>query len=150
MDDLAAQTMLLEEGLKAFNNALKIVNQHSMKEIDDANEWINQRGLEIKEIDVVMKNLLDRFLGLEEHMHLLEEEGLVWEEMIASLQAEVDGLQLKICCCNEVTSRLLSGSGTWESPFKLKSLGAKGHIPSGYMVGTLWVLKQFAHHKPSG
>ena len=30
------------------------------------------------------------------------------------------------------------------------SLGAKGHIPSGYIVGTLWVLKQFTHHKPSG
>ena len=30
------------------------------------------------------------------------------------------------------------------------TLGVKGHIPSGYIVGTLWVLEQFAHHKPSG
>ena len=25
------------------------------------------------------------------------------------------------------------------------TLGARGHLPSGYMVGSLWVLKQFAH-----
>ena len=30
------------------------------------------------------------------------------------------------------------------------ALGVKGHIPSRYIVGSLWVLKQFAHHKPSG
>ena len=103
-----------------FNDALKTVNQHSMKEVDNVNERVNQRGEEIKEIDNVMKNLLDRFSGLEEHMHVLEEEGLIREEMITSLQAKVDGLQSKICCCNEATSRPLSGSGTRESPFELE------------------------------
>ena len=43
-----------------------------------------------------MKNLLDKFSRMEARMHILEEEGLVWEEMIASLQAKVDGLQSKI------------------------------------------------------
>ena len=74
----------------------------------------------VKEIDDVMKNLLDWFSGLEERMHVLEEEGLVQEEMIASLQAEVDGLQSKICHCNEAMSRPLSGSGTRESSFELE------------------------------
>ena len=98
--------MLLEEGLKVFNDTLKTVDQRSMKEVDNANEQINRRGEEIKEINNVMKNLLDKFSGLEEQMHMLKEEGLVWEEMISSLQAEVDSLQSKICRCNEPRSRL--------------------------------------------
>ena len=113
MDDLVARAMLMEEGLKAFNDALKTVDQYSMKEINDANEWINWRGFEIKEIDGVVKKLLDKFSGLEERMHMLEEEGLVQEEMISSLQAKVDSLQSKICHCNEATSRPLSGE--WDS-----------------------------------
>ena len=59
-----------------------------------------------------MKNLLDKFSRMEARMHILEEEGLVREEMITSLQAEVDGLQSKICRCNEATSRPLSGAGS--------------------------------------
>ena len=65
-----------EEGLKAFNDALKTVDQHSMKEVDDVNEQVNQRGDEIKEVDGIVKNLLDKFSGLEECMYVLEE-GLV-------------------------------------------------------------------------
>ena len=49
----------MEEGLKVFNNALKVVDQRSMKEVDGINERINWRGSEIKEIDDVLKNLLD-------------------------------------------------------------------------------------------
>jgi len=30
-----------------------------------------------------------------------------------------------------------------------KSLGAKGNLPSGYIVSLLWVLKQFAQFIPS-
>ena len=91
-----------------------------MKEIDNANARIDRRGEEIKEIDDVMKNLLDRFSGMEAWMHILEQEGLVREEMIASLQAEVDSLQTKICCCNEAASRPLSGNGSREDPFTLE------------------------------
>ena len=162
IDDLAARVLLLEKGLKAFNDALKTVDQHSMKEVDNVNEWVNRRGEEIKEIDNVMKNLLDRFSGLEEHVHLLKEEGLVWEEMIASLQAEVDGLQaevdslqaevdslqLKICCCNEATSRPLSGSRTWESPFKLEYTDeSKYHPPP--IVTSLVPIKVEEERDPS-
>ena len=68
--------MLLEEGLRAFNNALKTVNVRSMNEVDNANEQINRRGEEIKEIDNVMKNLIGKILRLEDWMHALEEEGL--------------------------------------------------------------------------
>jgi len=32
----------------------------------------------------------------------------------------------------------------------LHTLGAKGNIPSGYIVSSLWVLKQFARLIPSG
>ena len=64
--------MLLEEGLKAFNDALKTVNQHSMKEIDNANAQINWRGSEVKEIDEVMKDLVLKTLRLEDRMHMLE------------------------------------------------------------------------------
>ena len=60
-----------------FNDALKTVDQSSIKEIDDANARIDRRGEEIKEIDDVMKNLLDKFSGMEAWMHILEEEGLV-------------------------------------------------------------------------
>ena len=126
--------MLLEEGLKAFNNALKTVDQRSMKEIDDANERINQRGFGIKEIDGVVKNLLDKFSEMEARMHMLEEEGLVREDMIASLQVEVDSLQLKICRCNEVTSRPLSGSGTWESPFELEYADENEYHPPPVVI----------------
>ena len=31
-----------------------------------------------------------------------------------------------------------------------ESLGARGHLPSGYIVSSLWVLKQFAQSLPSG
>ena len=37
-----------------------------------------------------------------------------------SLQAKVDRLQTKICHCNEVTSRPLSGNGSQEDPFTLE------------------------------
>jgi len=32
----------------------------------------------------------------------------------------------------------------------LLSLGAKGHLPSGYSVSSLWVLKQFTQQIPTG
>ena len=32
---------------------------------------------------------------------------------------------------------------------KLRTLGAKGNLPSGYIVSLLWVLKQFAQLIPS-
>ena len=32
----------------------------------------------------------------------------------------------------------------------LEALGAKGHLPSGYIVSLLWVLKQFARQIPTG
>ena len=67
----------MEEGLKVFNDALKTVDQRSMIEVNDANERINRRGSEIKEINDIVKNLLDKFSGLEEHMHMLKEEGLI-------------------------------------------------------------------------
>ena len=35
-------------------------------------------------------------------------------------------------------------------PFHLVTLGARGHLPSGYIVGTLWVLVKFAPKIPSG
>ena len=59
-----------------FNNALKTVDQHSMKEIDDANARIDRRGEEIKEIDDVMKNLVEKVLRLEDRAQMLEREGL--------------------------------------------------------------------------
>ena len=77
MDDLSLRTLLLEDSHKAFNDALKTVDQCSMKEINDANAQIDRRGEEIKEINDVMKNLLDKFSGMEAQMHILEEEGLV-------------------------------------------------------------------------
>ena len=33
---------------------------------------------------------------------------------------------------------------------KLYALGARGQLPSGSMLSTWWVLKQFAHLLPSG
>ena len=35
-------------------------------------------------------------------------------------------------------------------PEQGQSLGARGHLPSGYVVSSLWVLKQFAHPMPTG
>ena len=55
-----------------FNDALKTVNQRSMKEVDDANAWIDWRGEEIKEIDDVMKNLVGKIAKLEDRMLMLE------------------------------------------------------------------------------
>ena len=75
-----------------------------MKEIDDVNERVNCCGQEVKEIDEVMKNLLDCFSKMEEKVCILEEEGLAREEMIASLQVKVEDLQTKICCCNKPES----------------------------------------------
>ena len=69
--------LLLEDSQQSFNDALKTVDQRSLKEIDDTNARIDRRGKEIKEIDNVMKNLLDKFSGMEARMHILEEEGLV-------------------------------------------------------------------------
>ena len=40
--------------------------------------------------------------------------------MIASLQAKVDSLQMKICHCNEAASRPLSENGSQEDPFTLE------------------------------
>ena len=77
--------MALEEGLKVFNDALKTVNQLSMKEVDEVNDQVNQRGCEVEEINNVMKDLIGKFSGMEERMHVLEEEGLVRKEMIAAL-----------------------------------------------------------------
>ena len=37
INDLSTRALLLEEGLKVFNNALKTVDQCSMKEVDDTN-----------------------------------------------------------------------------------------------------------------
>ena len=65
MDALSTRALLLEDGLKAFNDALKIIDQRSMKEVDDANAQIDQRGEEIKEIDDVMKNLIGKISKLE-------------------------------------------------------------------------------------
>jgi hypothetical protein len=31
-----------------------------------------------------------------------------------------------------------------------KTLGARGHLPCGYMVGSWWVLSKFARQIPSG
>ena len=76
MDALSTQALLLENGLKVFNNALKTVNIRSMKEVDDANARIDRRGEEIKEIDVVMTNLIGKILKLEDRMHSLEREAL--------------------------------------------------------------------------
>ena len=83
----------MEEGLRAFNDALKTVDQCSMKEVDDANTWIDQRGEEIKEIDDVMKNLVGKVVKLEDQMLMLKREGLEQEDMVALLQAKVDSLQ---------------------------------------------------------
>ena len=50
--------------------------------------------------------------------------------MVASLQAEVDNLQLKIYHCNEATSRPLSGNRTREDPFDLEYASkSKNHPP---------------------
>ena len=65
----------LEESLKAFNDALKTVDQCSMKEVDDANTQIDQRREDIKEIDDVMKNLVRKISKLEDRMLVLEREG---------------------------------------------------------------------------
>ena len=67
-----------------------------------------------------MKDLVLKTLKLEDWMQMLEREALEQEEILASLQAEVDSLQTKICCCNEATSRPLSGNGSWEDPFTLE------------------------------
>ena len=104
--------MLLEGSLKAFNDALKVVDVRSMKEIDDANAQIDRRGEEIKEIDEVMKNLVLKTSKLEDRMQMFEREALEQEEMITSLQAKVDSLQTKICRCNKATSRPLSENGS--------------------------------------
>ena len=120
MVDLSTWALRLEEGLKAFNDALKVVNQRSMKEVDDTNARIDQRGEEIKEINDVMKNLIGKILRLEDCMLVLKREGLEREDKVALLQAEVNGLQTKICRCNEPSSRPLSGNGSREDPFTLE------------------------------
>ena len=120
MDALSTRALLLEDGLKVFNDALKTVDVCSMKEVDDANAQIDQRGEEIKEIDEVMKNLVLKTSKLEDQMLLLEREALEWEDMVASLQAKVDVLQTKICRCHEATSRPLSRSSSREDPFTLE------------------------------
>ena len=112
INDVIVRASFLEEGLKAFNDALKTVNQCSMKEIDNVNARINWRGEEIKEIDDVMKNLVGKISKLEDWLRVLKVEGLEREDMVASLQAKVDSLQSKICWCNEATTRPLSGNGT--------------------------------------
>ena len=67
--------------------------------------------------------------------------------MVTLLQAEVDNLQLKICCCNEATSRPLSGSGTRESPFKLEYMDEnENHPPPVILLVPIEVEKE---HDPS-
>ena len=119
----------MEDSRQSFNDALKTVDQRSIKEVDDANAQINRRGQEIKEINDVMKNLLDKFSRMEARMHILEEEGLVREEMIASLQAEVDNLQTKICHCHETVPRPSSRNGSQDNPFTLEYVEENEYHP---------------------
>ena len=67
-----------------------------------------------------MKNLVLKTSKLEDRMQMLEREALKREEMIVSLQAEVDSLQSKICRCNKAVSRPLSGNGSRNDPFTLE------------------------------
>ena len=62
-------------------------------------------------------------------MHALEIEGLEREDMVASLQAEVDSLQLKIYCCNKSSSRPLYGNGSREDPFTLEYTEENKYLP---------------------
>ena len=112
MEAFSTWALLLEDGLKAFNDALKIVDQCSMKEVDDTNARIDRRGEEIKEIDEVMKDLILKISKLEDRMHTLEREFLEREDMVTLLHAKVNVLQTKICRCNEATSRPLSGNSS--------------------------------------
>ena len=148
MEDLSLRTLLLEDSRQSFNDALKTVDQCSIKEIDGVNARIDRRGKEIKEIDDVMKNLLDRFSGMEARMHILKEEGLVREEMITSLQAKVDNLQTKICHCHEATSRPLSGAGSQEDPFTLEYAEENEYHPAP-VVTSLVPIEIKEEHDPS-
>ena len=80
-------------------------------------------------------------------MHALEVEGLEREDMVASLQAKVDCLQTKICCCNKATSRPLSGNGTREDPFKLEYVEeSKYHPPP--VITSLVPIEVKEEHNP--
>ena len=57
---------------------------------------------------------------MEQRIKILEEKGLEREDMVASLQLEVDDLKTKICHCNFPRSRPSSREGTREVPFELE------------------------------
>ena len=83
----------------ALKEAIKVVDERSMKEVDAVNAHIDQRGREIAKLDEVVKNLLGRFKAMEQRIRILGEEGLEREDMVASLQVELDDLKMKICRC---------------------------------------------------
>lgn len=59
-------------------------------------------------------------LVIEDCVHILEEESIEKAVKIESLSLEVERLQEKLCCHNELRSRLLLGSRTAEDPHKLE------------------------------
>ena len=69
----------------SLNKSIRVVDERSMKEVDAVNVHVDQRGKEIAEIDEVFKNLLGWFEAMEQHIKILEEEGLEREDMVASL-----------------------------------------------------------------
>ena len=78
----------------------------------------------------------------------MEEEGLVREEMIASLQAEVDSLQTKICRCNETVPRPSSGNGSQDDPFTLEYAEENEYHPPP-VVTSLVPIEVEEEHNPS-
>ena len=68
--------------------------------------------------------------------------------MVALLQAKVGSLQTKICCCNEATSRPLSGSSSQEDPFTLEYAEENEYHPPP-VVTSLVPIKVEEEHDPS-
>ena len=133
---------------RVLNEVIKIFDKRSMKEVDAINAQVDQRGEEITKINEVIKNLLGQFEAMEQCIKFLEEEGLEREDMVVSLQVEVDDLKTKVCHCTVPQSRPLSREGSREVPFELEYASDSEYI-APFVVTALVPIDMEVVHNPS-
>jgi len=111
---------LLDDNLRWQRKAEEVAGHHE--------QWIENLERNLEEKEVYINNL---------------------ECAVVTLSSRIDAMEDKVCRCNEVQVEeevMEEDDPTSELSYKSQySLGAKGNIPSGYIVSSLWVLKQFAH-----
>ena len=83
---------------------------------------------------------------MEQCVKILEEEGLEREDMVASLQLEVDDLKMKICRCNVPRSRPLSRKGTREVPFELEYASDLEYVAPSVVTALILIDVEVVHN----